>query len=282
MFCTECSGDLVMDERHGELVCNKCGTVTSVPDSTPKGQPDGFSHEQPCEDDPRAALGSLLGPLHMDGAGKPMEPRNRRAAVRLFKTQVMHNPRSHARYQRRRMAVREFNQIAGALDVPLWVVRDALVLHARVYDTPCVIFPNRRLLAAGLMVTAMRSGSLSVPLRETATRLNLDFGQLAGVLKRLRKHLPEAHVPLSITAVAHDVAGRLGHPELGNAAASEARLLPLNNLNPVLAGAAAAYRALVQHGVRPGVQKVAKRAGLSVGALQTTLQRWREAEAAAP
>lgn len=281
MFCSECGGGLVKDERHGELVCSKCGEVVRFPDASLEGLPIEQPHELPMRNEAHAPLGSYVG-FDRDGKGHRLAARSKLAASRLQKTQAIQTHRGNVGHQRRRNAILAFQRIAAELNLPAWVVGDATVLHTRVYGHPCVIFPSLRFLAAALMVTAMRNGNLSVPLRETADRLDLDFARLAWTLKRLRKYLPQALAPLSIPAVAHDYAARLGHPELGNAAAGEAQALPLTNQNPLLAGAAAAYRVLKRNGVKTGAKRIAKSTGLSAGALRTLLRRWRQAETATP
>ena len=281
VFCLECGGKLVMDERHGELVCSKCGQVTAVPNATLDGVPGDHLRELPFQGETRPVLGSYVGFSRTDGKGKPLPMRSKMAVERLRTSQFMQTHRGNQRHERRQKALQALRRVAAELEAPQWAVPDAIVLHDRLYAHPYVIFPNRRLLTAGLMIIAMRHRNHSVPLREATAALGLDLGQLTWVLRRLRKYLPEASTQLSISAVAYDFAERLGHPELANAAAREAATLQLPNQNPVVAGAAAAYRALKRNGAGVGLHRLAATVGISFASLHDQLRRWREAEASA-
>lgn len=269
MTCPECGGALHVDAQHGEQVCSKCSTVWPLHDASSwLNQPDGVRDQ---EGPPRGVPAEAM---RYDGKGRPLGNKEL-AHMRRLRVAAKHNAGRHDKQQtRRRNFEHAIQSVAQESQTPSWVVDDAMALLHALLKERFVYFPRYRVLAAALLVAAMRGRGMPVALHEAAASMGVSRVEMVRDLKAVRRIVPQARVQLDVVAMSRSYAQRLGCPDASDTAAELARQWLDPNENPLVVAAAACLHAAHQHGHNLAVSDVAQLACIKPGCLRTFLARF--------
>lgn len=172
--CPECTGQLISDEEHGEIVCRECGLVTKEAsiDHSPEWRAFDTSeqYEKTRVGPPTTqllhdkGLSSQIGWRNTDAHGKPLEPRQcaRMQRLRLW----------DERFRTRNSKDRNLKQALGEIDR----MASALGLSKDIRETAAMIY--RRALAADLLpgrsIEAIATAAVYAAARQSNTPRSLD------------------------------------------------------------------------------------------------------------
>lgn len=174
LVCPECSGQLVIDEEHGETVCSDCGLVVEEKNVDPGPEWRAFN---PREKDEKSRVGAPtttmmhdkglstnIGWQDKDAYGKSLSPRQREKMQRLRTWNERFRTRN-SKERNLKQALGEIDRMASALGLPENVRETASVIYRRALDED---------LLPGRSIEGVATSALYAAARQAGTPRSLD------------------------------------------------------------------------------------------------------------
>ncbi len=172
--CPECEGELIVDEQHGETVCESCGLVVEEDEIDPGPEWRAFN---PQEKDEKSRVGAPTTNLmhdkglstniswqDKDGYGNSLNARQRQKMQRLRTWNERFRTRDH-KERNLKQALGEIDRMASALGLPENVRETASVIYRRALDEE---------LLPGRSIEGVSTASLYAAARQAGTPRSID------------------------------------------------------------------------------------------------------------
>ncbi len=198
LVCPECSGQLVVDEEHGETVCSDCGLVVEEKNVDPGPEWRAFN---PREKDEKSRVGAPtttmmhdkglstnIGWQDKDAYGKSLSPRQREKMQRLRTWNERFRTRN-SKERNLKQALGEIDRMASALGLPENVRETASVIYRRALDED--LLPGRSIegVATSALYAAARQAGTPRSLDEIASVSRVDKMELTRTYRYIVRQL---------------------------------------------------------------------------------------------
>jgi transcription initiation factor TFIIB len=216
LVCPECSGSLVVDDEHGETICQDCGLVVEE-DSVDRG-PEWRAFDSKEKDEKSRVgapttnmmhdkgLSTNIGWQDKDAYGNALSSRQREKMQRLRTWNERFRTRD-SKERNLKQALGEIDRMASALGLPENVRETASVIYRRALDED--LLPGRSIegVATSALYAAARQADTPRSLDELTRVSRVDKDEIARTYRYIVRELgleiqpadPESYVPRFIS-----------------------------------------------------------------------------------